>query len=93
MLIAIDRVASYLAKRDHHVRMTALNFLYESMSNSFEVNLPDDEFAKKMGEFNPQLDVVALHNLLVRLRKPGISEAEMVTLAAEVAKILDARNA
>jgi hypothetical protein len=54
--------------------------------------LPDDEFAKKMGEFNPQLDAVALHNLLVRLREPKIGEAELVTLAAEVAKILDARN-
>jgi hypothetical protein len=54
--------------------------------------LPDDEFAKKMSEFNPQFDVTALHNLLVRLRDQRVSEAEMVTLAAEVAKILDARN-
>jgi hypothetical protein len=54
--------------------------------------LPDDEFAKKMGEFNPQLDATTLHNLLVRLHGPKVSETEMVTLAAEVAKILDTRN-
>ena len=50
--------------------------------------LPDDEYATRLAEFNPNVDPQALRSLLARLQKRKVSESEMIQLAAEVAACL-----
>lgn len=50
--------------------------------------LPDDEFLSTLASYNPALDVEAIRRALARLKQPKFSEAEMVDLAREAAKLL-----
>jgi hypothetical protein len=50
--------------------------------------LPDEEYVAQMARFRPDLDTAAFGRLLGRLRSPGVSEGEMVTLARQAAEWL-----
>ena len=49
-------------------------------------SLPDDEYVKMLGQYNPSIDQAALLNLLKGLSKKNVSEAEMVELASDTAE-------
>lgn len=49
-------------------------------------SLPDHQYARQLAAFNPNVDEVALLELLTRLSRRNVSENEMIRLAAEVAR-------
>jgi len=51
--------------------------------------MSDDEYVKALAGYNPSLDKDELLNLLKRLKRTNISEAEMVNLAVEASKWID----
>jgi hypothetical protein len=61
----------------HHQLKRSLGHRYR-----LSPNLPDAAFVTQLAAYNPTLDAAALLDLLSRLRQPGVSEREMVELAA-----------
>lgn len=51
--------------------------------------LSDEEYVIRLADLNPNLDADDLRSLLTRLRKPSVSEGELVSIAADVADWLD----
>lgn len=62
--------------------------LKRQLGHRYRLNptLPDAEFVRQLAEYDPNLDVAALHNLLTRLARRDISEHDLVELAAEAAE-------
>jgi hypothetical protein len=54
--------------------------------------LPDDQYLRHLAGLNPNLDVAALGSLLDRLRRPQVSEGELVALSADVADWLEGKQ-
>lgn len=50
--------------------------------------LPDEEYVRFLGKYNPNIDQPALLELLNNLKKPNLSEVAMVKLAAEASEWL-----
>jgi len=51
-------------------------------------DLPDDTYVEQLASYDPNLDAQALSHLLTELRRPNVSESDMVRLANEAAKWL-----
>jgi hypothetical protein len=51
-------------------------------------NLPDDDYVKQLARYKPDLDTAALADLLRRLRRPQVSERELVMLVGETVEWL-----
>jgi hypothetical protein len=79
-----------LSRRAGH-RQAVLRYHYQRLKRDLgkryrlSPTLPDGEYAARLAEFNPNVDAVALRDLLARLRKKKTNESEMIQLAAEVA--------
>ena len=82
-----------LSRRAGHrtaVMQDYVHRLKKNIGHRYRLNptLPDEEFLAQLAEYNTDLDLVALRNLLRRLAKPNVGETEMVQLAAEVSEWL-----
>lgn len=79
-----------LSRRAGH-RQAVLRYHYQQLKRGLGKRyrlspaLPDDEYATRLAEFNPNVDPQELLSLLARLQKRKVSESEMIQLAAEVA--------
>jgi hypothetical protein len=79
-----------LSRRAGH-RQAVLRYHYQRLKRDLgrryrlSPTLPDDEYAARLAEFNPNVDPQELLSLLARLQKRKVSESEMIQLAAEVA--------
>ncbi len=81
-------------RRQAGQRTDELRYNYEELKRKLgqryrlSPDLPDEEYVAQLGVYNPNLDTQALLRLLTRLRRPRVSEGEMVELAGEAAKWL-----
>jgi hypothetical protein len=51
--------------------------------------MDDDEYVRKLSEYNTSIEKDELLNLLKRLKRRDMNETEMVTLALEASKWID----
>lgn len=65
----------------HHRLKRELGYRYR-----LNPTLPDAEFVRQLAAYEPDLDIVALQNLLARLSTHNVSEHELVELAAKAAE-------
>jgi len=74
------RHRSAVLRQYHH-------WLKRGLGQRYRLNptLPDDEYLDHLRQFNPNLDISALHDLLVKLNRRNVSENEMIQIASEVA--------
>jgi hypothetical protein len=66
------------------------HWLKRGLGQRYRLNptLPDKEYLEQLAQFNPNLDIPALRNLLGQLQRRNVSESDMIQLAVEVAKWL-----
>ena len=83
----VTAVANLSRRAGHRqaVLQDAHDRLKRELSTRYRLSptLPDDEFVENLAKFHPSLDEEALLQLLNRLQKPNISEAELVQLVQE----------
>jgi hypothetical protein len=72
----------HVLERYHHQLKATLGARYR-----LSPTLEDEACVAQLKGYNPQLDEGALLDVLRRLRAEGVTEAEMVRLAAEVARL------
>jgi hypothetical protein len=86
-----------LSRRAGHRRAVLDDYrhrLKRGLGHRYRLNptLPDDQYLRHLAGLNPNLDVAALGFLLDRLRRPQVSEGELVALSADVADWLEGKQ-
>ncbi len=88
----ITAIANLRRQAGH--RTAELRYYYDTLKRQLgrryrlSPDLPDPTYVEQLAAFDPNLDAHALLNLLSELRRPGVSENDMVRLANEASKWL-----
>ncbi len=88
----ITAIANLRRQAGH--RAAELRYYYDSLKRQLgrryrlSPDLPDVAYVEQLAAFDPNFDAQALLNLLSELRRPGVSESDMVRLANEASKWL-----
>jgi len=88
----ITAIANLRRQAGH--RTAELRYYYDTLKRQLgrryrlSPDLPDTTYVEQLAAYDPNLDAQALLNLLTELRRPTISESEMVRLANEASKWL-----
>lgn len=81
-------------RRQAGYRSAELRYYYDALKRQLgrryrlSPDLPDQTYVEQLAAYDPNLDVQALSHLLTELRRPNVSESDMVRLANEAAKWL-----
>lgn len=88
----ITAIANLRRQAGH--RTAELRYYYDSLKRQLgrryrlSPDLPDDTYVEQLATYDPNLDAQALLHLLTELRRPHVSENDMVRLANEASKWL-----
>ena len=88
----ITAIANLRRQAGH--RTAELRYYYDNLKRQLgrryhlSPDLPDNAYVEQLAAYDPNLDAQALLNLLSELRRPGVSESDMVRLANEASKWL-----
>jgi hypothetical protein len=81
-------------RRQAGYRTAELRYYYDTLKRQLgrryrlSPDLPDDAYVEQLAAYDPNLDSQALLHLLSELRRPDVSESDMVRLANEASKWL-----